>query len=216
MKDQTPILYSFRRCPYAIRARMAIAVSGQKCFLREVVLRNKPPEMTRASPKGTVPIIVLPDGNVIEESLEIMSWALQRNDPEGWLIPLDEGRNDIHALIAENDGSFKEDLDRYKYANRYENPRPILHRSNGVRFLEKLNLRLSKTDHLYGDNFTIADAAILPFIRQFVNHDLQWFNQLGLINLQQWLQNMLKSKRFLDVMGKYAPWVEGDEELVFP
>ena len=118
MPEETPILYSFRRCPYAMRARLAIAVSGQTCALREVVLRNKPPEMIQASPKGTVPVMLLPNGNVLEESLEIMRWALEQSDPEGWLTPLNEDSDDINALISENDGSFKENLDRYKYPTR--------------------------------------------------------------------------------------------------
>ena len=119
MPDKTPILYSFRRCPYAMRARLAIAVSGQTCALREVVLRNKPPEMIQASPKGTVPVMLLPNGHVLEESLEIMHWALNKSDPEGWLAPLNEASDHINTLISENDGSFKENLDRYKYPTRY-------------------------------------------------------------------------------------------------
>ena len=107
MPDETPILYSFRRCPYAMRARLAIAISGQTCALREVVLRNKPPEMIQASPKGTVPVMLLPNGHVLEESLEIMHWALNKSDPEGWLAPLNEASDDINTLISENDGSFK-------------------------------------------------------------------------------------------------------------
>ncbi len=124
MSGEVPILYSFRRCPYAMRARMAIAASGQTCALREVVLRNKPPEMIAVSPKGTVPVLVLPDERVIEESLEIMHWALGRNDPQGWLAPLNDDRDALDAMIAENDGPFKDALDRYKYPTRYEHFRP--------------------------------------------------------------------------------------------
>ena len=142
MPDDVPVLYSFRRCPYAMRARLAIAASGQTCALREVVLRNKPPEMIAVSPKGTVPVIVLPDTEVIEESLEIMRWALDRHDPEGWLVPSDLDRDDIDALIAENDGPFKDALDRYKYPTRYENTDPLDHRTQGEAFLKKLNARL--------------------------------------------------------------------------
>ena len=120
MPDETPILYSFRRCPYAMRARLAIAISGQTCALREVVLRNKPPEMIQASPKGTVPVM-----HVLEESLEIMHWALKKSDPEGWLAPLNEASDDINTLISENDGSFKENLDRYKYPTRYNISDPL-------------------------------------------------------------------------------------------
>jgi glutathione S-transferase len=213
---QMPILYSFRRCPYAMRARMAIAASGQTCALREVVLRNKPPEMIAASPKATVPVIVLPDARVIEESLEIMRWALGKNDPEGWLAPLNDDRDEIEALIAENDGPFKNDLDRYKYPTRYENPDPLHHRTQGTKFLKKLNARLLKTDYLCGNNFTFADAAVSPFIRQFANNDREWFNALDLPGVQRWLQSILESDRFLGVMEKYPAWESDMEEPAFP
>jgi len=216
MPGQVPILYSFRRCPYAMRARMAIAASGQACALREVVLRNKPPEMIAASPKGTVPVMVLPDAQVIEESLEIMYWALDRNDPEGWLMPLKSNRDDIDALIAENDGPFKNDLDRYKYPTRYENSDPLHHRSQGAAFLQKLNARLLKTAYLCGTHFTFADAAIAPFIRQFANNDRAWFNALDLPGIQRWLESILESDRFLGVMEKYPAWENGMDEAAFP
>jgi glutathione S-transferase len=215
MPAEVPILYSFRRCPYAIRARMAIAVSGQTCALREVVLRNKPPEMIAVSPKGTVPVMVLPDGRIIEESLEIMRWALDRNDPEGWLTPLNDDRDDIDALIAENDGPFKDDLDRYKYPNRFEISDPLHHRAEGAAFLKKLNARLLKTVYLCGYDFTFADAAISPFIRQFANNDSEWFNALDLSGVQRWLQSILDSDRFLAVMGKYPAWESGMDEIAF-
>ena len=215
MPAEVPILYSFRRCPYAIRARMAIAVSGQTCALREVVLRNKPPEMIAVSPKATVPVVVLPDGRVIEESLEIMRWALTRNDPEGWLTPLNDNRDDVDALIAENDGRFKDNLDRYKYPNRYVIADPLHHRAEGAAFLKKLNARLLKTVYLCGDDFTFADAAISPFIRQFANNDRDWFNAQGLSGVQRWLQSILASDRFLAVMEKYPAWESGVDEIAF-
>lgn len=216
MSDQLPILYSFRRCPYAMRARMAIAASGQTCALREVVLRNKPPEMIQASPKGTVPVMVLPDDRVLEESLDIMNWALDRNDPEGWLALLNDDRDDIDALIAENDGPFKNDLDRYKYPSRFENADPLHHRSQGLEFLGKLNARLLKTDYLCGDGFGFADAAISPFVRQFANTDRGWFDALDLAGVQRWLQTILESDRFLAVMEKYPAWEAGMDEPTFP
>ena len=216
MPDKTPILYSFRRCPYAMRARLAIAVSGQTCALREVVLRNKPPEMIQASPKGTVPVMLLPNGHVLEESLEIMRWALEQSDPEGWLAPLNEDSDDINALISENDGSFKENLDRYKYPTRYNISDPLHYRSQGVLFLEKLNTRLIKTPYLCGYNFTFADAAILPFVRQFANNDRKWFDTLHLPGVQHWLQSILESERFLNTMLKYPVWKSGMNEPTFP
>jgi len=216
MSDDFPVLYSFRRCPYAMRARLAIAAAGQTCALREVVLRNKPPEMIAVSPKGTVPVVVLPDTEVIEESLEIMRWALGRHDPEGWLVPWDHDRDDIDALITENDGPFKDALDRYKYPTRYENTDPLHHRSQGEAFLNKLNARLLNTTYLCGNDFTFADAAITPFIRQFANTDREWFNALDLSGVQRWLQNSLQSDRFLRVMEKYPAWKSGMDEPEFP
>jgi glutathione S-transferase len=222
MAGEMPILYSFRRCPYAMRARMAIAVSGQTCALREIVLRNKPPEMIQASPKSTVPLLVLtddpdnPDDRVIEESLEIMHWALGRNDPEGWLAPLSDDRKDIDALIAENDGPFKEHLDRYKYPTRYENADPLHHRAQGTAFLEKLEARLLKAAFLCGNEFTLADAAISPFIRQFANNDREWFDALDMPGVQRWLKCVLESDCFLRVMEKYPAWEGGMDALTFP
>ncbi|WNJ99962.1 glutathione S-transferase [Thalassospiraceae bacterium LMO-JJ14] len=214
--DEMPVLYSFRRCPYAMRARMAIAAAGQRCALREVVLANKPPEMIAASPKGTVPVLALGDRQVIEESLEIMYWALGRNDPEGWLTPLHDDRAGVEALIAENDGPFKDDLDRYKYPTRYQNADPAAHRAGGLIFLEKLDARLNKTAYLCGDDFSLADAAIAPFVRQFANTDRAWFDALALTGVQRWLQVILESDRFLGVMEKYPAWETGMEEPVFP
>ena len=198
-----PVLYSFRRCPYAMRARMAIAASGQTCALREVVLRNKPPEMIAASPKGTVPVLVLPDDEVIE-------------DPEGWLAPVNDDRAEIDALIAENDGPFKDNLDRYKYPTRYENADPHHHRAQGVTFLEKLNARLTEYNYLCGDGFTFADAAIAPFVRQFANTDREWFDALELPGVQRWLKTILESDRFSGVMEKYPAWENGRDAPLFP
>lgn len=195
---------------------MAIAASGQTCALREVILRNKPPEMLAVSPKGTVPVLVLPDETVIEESLEIMQWALGRNDPEGWLAPLNDDSDDIETLIAENDGSFKDNLDRYKYPTRYDISDPLPNRHQGLTFLEKLNTRLLKADYLCGNHFTFADAAIAPFVRQFANTDRAWFNALDLTRLQDWLRGILESDRFLRVMEKYPAWESGVAEPSFP
>lgn len=216
MPDATPLLYSFRRCPYAIRARLAIAASGHKCTLREVILRNKPPEMIAASPKGTVPVMVFPDGKIIEESLEIMHWALNKNDPEEWLTQLHDRRSDIDLLIAENDGPFKDNLDRYKYPNRYNVSDPVPYRNHGLKFLNKLNSRLVKTPYLSGNVFSFADAAIVPFIRQFANNDRKWFDALDLSGIQLWLRDILESDRFLRVMEKYTVWENGAEEPIFP
>ena len=216
MSVNLPILYSFRRCPYAIRARMAIAASGRRCLLREVVLRNKPSEMIMASPKGTVPVVILPDGRVMEESLDIMYWALGGNDPAGWLAPFNDDRCDGHELIKENDGPFKNNLDRYKYPTRYRISNPIYYRTQGLAFFKSLNARLLTSVYLCGNEFSFADAAISPFIRQFANHDREWFNTLELYALQNWLEIIVNADKFLGVMKKYPAWERGMVEPVFP
>ena len=218
MSDTRPILYSFRRCPYAMRARMAIAAAGVECRLREVVLRDKPAEMLEASPKGTVPVIVQPDGKVIEESLDVMDWALAQRDPNDWLSPEQGTFADIQALIAECDGPFKRALDRYKYPNRYEaeGVDRDTQRALGLEFLKKLNTRLEDTDHLFGNRISLADIAIFPFVRQFANTDRDWFDALPLPHLRRWLAYHLDSALFKSVMPKYTQWQSGDEEPIFP
>ncbi len=218
MSDALPILYSFRRCPYAMRARMAISVSGQICALREVVLRNKPPEMLAASPKGTVPVLVRADGQVLEESYDIMLWALGLHDPDGWLAPMARDADGVTGLIEENDGPFKDHLDRYKYANRYEHEDadPKVHRTHAMTTIEKLEARLAEGAYLCGDGFTLADAAIAPFIRQFANTDRDWFDAQNLPGVQRWLGGILGSDLFLGVMGKYPAWAPGELEPAFP
>tara|TARA_R110000787_G_scaffold3020_2_gene11570 strand:- start:4973 stop:5632 length:660 start_codon:yes stop_codon:yes gene_type:complete len=208
---EMPVLYSFRRCPYAMRARMALLVSATPVRLREVVLRNKPEEMIAASPKATVPVLVLPDGQVIDESLAIMHWALARNDPQNWLM----GSDAEAALIAEADGPFKDHLDRYKYPTRYENVDPLDHRSAGLVFLEKLDGLLQTSGQLMGAKPSLADHAIFPFVRQFANNDRDWFNALPLPALQNWLGDHLASALFATTMVKYPQWVSGDAEPVF-
>lgn len=208
-----PVLYSFRRCPFAMRARLAIASSGMTCALREVVLKDKPAEMLKASPKGTVPVLVLDEGRVIEESIDVMRHALGTDDPEGWLAgDGEEGR----ALVAETDGPFKHHLDRYKYASRYEGADAEEHRAEGLAFLRRLEARLAAQPFLMGERFTLADAAILPFIRQFMIADEIWFKDQPLPYLHVWLQDFLASPRFARVMKNYPQWKTGDEEPVFP
>ncbi|VWX60566.1 glutathione S-transferase [Sphingorhabdus sp. 109] len=208
---ELPVLYSFRRCPYAMRARMALLVSETPVRLREVVLRDKPEEMIAASPKATVPVLVLPDGQVIDESLAIMRWALDRNDPQDWL----QGTAAGTELIAEADGPFKHHLDRYKYPTRYENVDPLEHRAGGLIFLEKLDGLIQPSGQLMGAKPTLADHAIFPFVRQFANNDRSWFDALPLPALQKWLGNHLASPLFATTMQKYPQWKSGDEEPVF-
>ncbi len=205
-----PVLYSFRRCPYAMRARMAIAVSGTRVVLREVVLRDKPVEMLIASPKGTVPVLVLPDGQVIDESLDIMGWALNQNDPEGWLL-----RNDP-ALIAANDGPFKSALDRYKYPHRYDMSDPEHHRDAGLAIMADLNAKLAQQPYLCGHSRGLADIVIFPFVRQFAATDTHWFDAQPLGPLQNWLQDLIGSALFETMTVKVPQWRAGDAEYIYP
>lgn len=206
-----PILYSFRRCPYAMRARMALAISGQTVRLREVVLRDKPPEMIEASSKATVPVLVLEDGTVVDESLAIMHWALKKNDPENWLRHSKES----NALIDKADGEFKRHLDRYKYPTRYDNVDPLDHRAAGLEILRSWDQRLSAHGQLTGDSTVLADIAIFPFVRQFANNDRNWFDAQTIPALQKWLSGHLESELFQSVMPKFPQWKNGDEEPIF-
>jgi glutathione S-transferase len=204
-----PILYSFRRCPFAIRARLALAVAGLRCELREVTLRAKPAAMLEASPKGTVPVLVLPSGKIVDESLDIMRWALERRDPEGWLERDDPG------LIAANDGSFKQDLDQYKYAERHGTDR-LVHRERAAGFLRELEARLAVSAQLAGPARGLADAAIVPFVRQFAAVERSWFELQPLPNLQAWLGGHLRSGLFAAGMLRTPAWSPGDPPVAFP
>jgi glutathione S-transferase len=204
-----PILYSFRRCPYAMRARLALAISGTRCELREVKLSAKPAAMLAASSKGTVPVLVLADGRVIDESLEIMRWALAGCDPDGWL------NRDDEALIAANDGPFKHDLDRYKYPDRHASE-PLVHRDRGLTFLREIDQRLAAGGQLCGSAPGMADAAVMPFVRQFAGVDPKWFEAQELSHLQTWLNDHLASKLFTAVMMRTPTWAPGQAPVVFP
>jgi glutathione S-transferase len=203
-----PVLYSFRRCPYAMRARLALMASGTACELREIRLSAKPEAMLAASPKGTVPVLVLPGGEVIEQSIDIMRWSLARRDPEGWLS------RDDPALIAANDGRFKHDLDRYKYPERHGGD-VTLHRDGGLAFLRELDARLAASGQICGAVRGLADAAILPFVRQFAAVDRAWFEAQALPHLKPWLAAHLASDLFAAIMVRPAPWVPGQPPLAF-
>ena len=207
-----PILYSFRRCPYAMRARMAIAVSKTPVRLREVLLRDKPDEMIDASPKGTVPVLIVGD-EVIDESLAVMDWALKANDPEEWLS--EEGPDSGSDLIEMCDGDFKHHLDRYKYATRYEDTDPAAHRAEGMKFIAALAARLGGRAYLGGDTRRRADIAIFPFVRQFRIADPDWFDKNAPEPVRQWLARLMASDLFTSVMKKYPQWKETGEEMAF-
>jgi len=199
MSTTLPILYSFRRCPYAMRARMSIVRTRFTCEHREVILRDRPDHMMEISPKGTVPVLLLPNGKVIEESLEIMqhvlSWELSTEDLN-W--------------VDRNDNEFKFHLDRYKYPNRYENIDSLEQRSMAKAYLDDLDQFLSnEISHSLSD-------ALFPFVRQFANHDREWFDAQNWEHLHDWLANNLSSKEFALCMKKYPQWCEGDELVTFP
>ncbi len=209
-----PLLYSFRRCPYAIRARLALHVSGVPYELREVQLRDKPPSMLAVSPKGSVPVLVLPDGQVIDESWDIMQWALQRHDPDNWLGADGQYLVTATALVAINDGSFKAALDRYKYADRHPEHPQIVYRTAGELFLQQLEIQLQTNPYLLGDQLSIADAAVVPFIRQFAAVDPQWFTQSPYPRLRHWSEVIINSALFAAVMQKHAVWQSGADPVV--
>ena len=203
-------LYSFRRCPYAMRARMALAASGLSVCVREVILRDKPPEMLVASPKGSVPVLVLTDGRVIDESLDIMYWALAQNDPDGWLSA---DADETASLVGQNDGPFKYALDRYKYAERYQAD-AARHRAAGMEILKGFAQRLSvRGGQLMGPSSTLADIAIFPFVRQFAATDKAFWTASAPADLQAWLSGHTTSPRFAAIMGKFPLWKPGDTEF---
>ena len=199
-----------------MRARLALAESGQQCELREIVLRAKPAELLSASPKGTVPVLVLADGQVIDQSLDIMRWALTQHDPAGWLTPEVGTTSDMDSLIAQCDGPFKTDLDRYKYPDRYENVDALTHRTAGAEYLMKLDDRLQAHEYLCGARPCLADIAIAPFVRQYAHVDIAWFESQPWPALSRWLTEFLASARFQRVMEKYAPWVSDTTGIRFP
>ena len=207
-----PVLYSFRRCPYAMRARMALAAAGAEVMLREVLLRDKPVELLAASPKATVPVLVLSDGRVIEESLDVMQWALEYRDPLGWL--------DNAALesdwVSACDGDFKHWLDRYKYADRHPEHTAEDYRKNAEAFIQKLEDRLSGADWVVGDAASAVDVALFPFVRQFAGVEPSWWQQAPYSHVRQWLENWLNSALFSAIMAKYPRWESGQPGERFP
>ncbi len=225
-----------------MRARLAVAISGQRCELREVVLRDKPQALIQASPKATVPVLVLADGTVLEQSLDIMLWALRLNDPDGWLAPGLEDLDSMLALIGECDVRFKPSLDRYKYPQRFAQEREgcstgvdnagggaasnngdesarlgaMEQRDAGGRWLEKLEARLTRSAYLFGERPSLADMAIAPFVRQYAHVDREWFDAQPWLHLRGWLDAWMESALFARVMAKYRPWTPDAAGELFP
>jgi glutathione S-transferase len=198
-----PILYSYRRCPYAMRARMAIWAAKIEVEVREISLRDKPAHLLQISPKGTVPVLQMPDGTVLEQSLDIMQWALAQNDPQGWL---NVDHDAVNALIAINDGEFKKALDRYKYPDRYPEHAQQVYREQGEQFLQSLETALAQHYYLLGDKPTMADVAIFPFIRQFAAVDAGWFARSDYVKLHAWLENWVSETLFERIMQKLTTY----------
>jgi glutathione S-transferase len=209
-----PILYSFRRCPYAMRARLALLASGIQYEHREVVLRDKPAVMLAASPKGTVPVLVLPNGTVIDQSLDIMLWALRQNDSHGWL----ENEEETLALIDQCDGDFKFHVDRYKYPNRYEQDGqtcdPLLHRFKAAAFAAAINDEMVVNCYDFNSCLGNKYVGCMPFLRQFSHVDKTWFVAQDWPCLQAALADFEASFEFKTIMQTYAPWQAGAELVV--
>ncbi|NQY87148.1 MAG: glutathione S-transferase [Colwellia sp.] len=211
-----PILYSLRNCPYAMRARIAIYKAKQTVMLRDIVLNNKPEEMITASPKATVPVLVLTGGTVLAESLAVMLWALNETDPDNLLHSQNESvLAEMLALITTFDDDFKACLEKYKCAKRYRETNVVECRGVCEQYLELLESRLSSHLFLMSNTESLADIALLPFIRQFARVERQWYLQSPYPKVRQWLNNYLQSPMFTKVMAKYPLWLDNHEIVLF-
>lgn len=203
------ILYSFRRCPYAMRARMALCAAQIEYEHREIILRDKPASMLAASPKGTVPVFIKSGGEVIDESLDLMHWALSQNDPHNWMSA---DKNQTADLISQNDGPFKHHLDRYKYPSRYgdagRGQTDSAQRDAACEIIAGYEDRLKTGRNLTGDAPTLADIAIFPFMRQFANTDRAWWDNAPYPQTRAWLERHLASPVFIAIMKKHALWTD--------
>ena len=205
-----PTLYTFRRCPYAIRGRMALSYSGIDVELREISLKSRPKELYSISPKGTVPVLELDDGTVIDQSIDIMMWSLDKSDPDGWL------GNDIELqmeMVGDNDGDFKRWLDRYKYHDRYPESPMESYRDRCASYFSRYDDALADQRYLLGDSVCLADIAIFPFIRQAANVDMEWFRK-EYVNLARWLERFVRCELFESVMAKYSIWEPGSDPRI--
>lgn len=216
-QSELPVLYSFRRCPFAMRARLALVACGLKVEIREIVLRDKPAHMREISPKATVPVLWLPDGTVVDESLDVMRWAVRQADPMGLMNLQPRELELTQQWLAVLDGEFKHHLDRYKYPQRYEGVDPMEHRQAGVQILKQWGAALIDSDWLFGNSMRFVDLAILPFVRQFRIPEPQWFDSNPeLAPVVVWLQRFLALPLFETAMQKFEPWKPGDPAVFFP
>ena len=205
-----PILYTFRRCPYAMRARFAIRSSKIIVEIREIKLQEKPPEFLKLSPKGTVPVLITNSGEVLEESLDIIYWALNKNDPHKWLARGKLENQDINKLLDDLINIFKPNLDKYKYPSRFYGVDQFLHRDRNLCFLKKLNSYLENNKSLNCKHLSLLDYSIFPFVRQFRNVDQEWFDKLNFNLLNNWLNQIIDSDDFSSIMKKFKKWKPND------
>ena len=205
-----PILYTFRRCPYAMRARFAIRSSKIIVEIREIKLQEKPSEFLKLSPKGTVPVLITNSGEVLEESLDIIYWALNKNDPHKWLAKGKLENQDIIKLLDDLENKFKPNLDKYKYPSRFSGVDQFFHRDKNLCFLKKLNSYLENNKSLNCEHLSLLDYAIFPFVRQFRNVDQDWFDKLNFIFLNKWINQIIDSKDFSSIMKKFKKWELND------
>lgn len=211
-----PILYSLRRCPYAMRGRMGIALSKQQVLLREIITKDKPSELLASSAKGTVPVLVLPDGQIIEQSLDVMNWALQQNDPQDLLRSSNSTLNQqVHQLIKVNDDEFIGHLEKYRASVRYRNIDKEQRRQDCEGFISKLEALLTDQAYFFGETPSLADFAVMPFVSQFVRVEKKWFVQSEYQNVGRWLRTHLDSKLYTQVMKQYPLWNETKQDCLF-
>ena len=210
------VLYSFRRCPFAIRARLAIYYSTIKCQIREISLKNKPPEFILASPKATVPVLLKEDFSVIEESLDIVKWILGQSDPGQLLIPLQNKNEDVDYLISLFDNKFKFHLDRYKYSSRYDVTQRQKHRDSASEILKLIDDKITESGFIYGNSVSVYELCILHLVRQFMIADPYWFEEhLYLEKLKRSLQGFIESYAFKVTMKKYDEWIYDKSKIQY-
>lgn len=209
----TPVLYSFRRCPYCMRAHMMLKYSGLKVELREVDLKDMPDEALTVSPKATVPVLVLADGSIIDESWDIVKWALTQSDHDNWMDNANNYLLDAEILTETNDFSFKVDLDHYKYASRYPEQSEEYYRMACEEFIEELEDMLTKNKYLLANQLTLADISVFPFVRQFSLVNKDWFDQAPYPKVQLWLDNLINSALFQHSFQKHDVWKTGNSAI---
>ena len=216
MINKYPTLYSFRRCPYAMRARLALRLCKIECIIREISLKAKNIEFLKVSPKGTVPVLVLPNGKVLEESLDIINWSLEQNDPNNLKVDDEVTKKINDKYIQLFDKDFKFHLDRYKYSSRYNISNSEIHRNKARNILTEINTMLEGKDYIGGQCMSLLDISILPFVRQYRIADINWFdNHLGLRNINNWVNIFLNTEILASIMTKYKVWEKEDPPILF-